>query len=373
MKYLGNAEYRHGEPDTAGVLIANVGSPDAPTPAALRRYLAQFLSNPRIIELPPLLWRPILHGIILRLRPRRSAAAYRKVWQPEGSPLRAISERQAHALQGELQRRCAGRIRVALGMRYGNPSIAAGLEQLRLAGARRLLLLPLYPQYSAATTASVFDAAAAALRGWRWLPELRLALHYPDYPPLIDALAQSVRAYQQREGEPERLLFSFHGLPRHYFLAGDPYHCECHKTARLTAARLGLQEERWAVAFQSRFGPRAWLKPYTDHLLKQWAQDGVKNVQVICPGFSADCLETLEEVAIRYREEFLEAGGERLGYIPALNDETAHIRALADLVLEHARGWPEYIGHGAPGAQDAENRQQLLAQRQRALAAGARN
>ncbi len=338
--YQDNADYRHGTAECTGVLLTNLGTPDAPTPAALRRYLGEFLSDPRVIEAPRLIWWLALHGVILRIRPRHAAHAYHKVWTDEGSPLLAISRRQAAALQLSLERRCKGPVRVALGMRYGNPSIAAALDELRQAGARRLLVLPLYPQYSATTTASTFDAVAAVLKTWRLQPETRFINHYHDNPGYIRALADSVRAYWAAHGEPERLMFSFHGLPKRYLLAGDPYHCECHKTARLVAEQLGLTDARWLLTFQSRFGREEWLKPYCNQTLREWGAAGVQRVDVLCPGFPADCLETLEEIELQNRDIFLNAGGGEYHYIPALNDSPAHIDMLAALVVQHAQGWP---------------------------------
>jgi ferrochelatase len=233
-------------------------------------------------------------------------------------------------------------------MRYGEPSVASALAKLRAAGARRLLVLPLYPQYSGSTSASVFDAVSRELSTWRWIPELRFVSQYHDAPGYIDALAESVRRFWSEHGRPDRLLFSFHGIPKDYFLSGDPYHCQCHKTARLISESLGLEPDRWQVAFQSRVGRKEWLRPYTDELLKEWGKQGIGNVHVMCPGFSADCLETLEEIAVENRSYFLEAGGERFGYIPALNDSEAHMEMLADLVVRHTHGWPE-----ADGADDS--------------------
>ena len=339
--YQGNADYHHGTAECTGVLLTNLGTPDAPTPAALRRYLGEFLADPRVIETPRLIWWLALHGVILRIRPRRAAHAYSKVWTAQGSPLLAISRRQAVALQSSLQQRFNGPVRVALGMRYGNPSIARALDELRQAGARRLLVLPLYPQYSATTTASTFDAVADVLKTWRLQPELRFINHYHDHPGYIHTLADSVRAYWREHGEPERLMFSFHGLPKRYLLAGDPYHCECHKTARLVAEQLGLTDERWLLTFQSRFGREEWLKPYCDQTLREWGAAGVKRVDVLCPGFPADCLETLEEIEQQNRDIFLSAGGGEYHYIPALNDSAGHIDMLSDLVLQHCQGWPE--------------------------------
>jgi ferrochelatase len=330
----------HGAPDRTGVLLTNLGTPEAPTAAALRRYLAEFLSDRRVIELPPWLWQPILHGIVLRVRPRRSAAAYARIWTDAGSPLLAYSKRQAAALDRALARDVPDDdIVTALAMRYGSPTIASALEFLHAAGVRRLLVLPLYPQYSAATTGSTFDAVTGALRRWRWVPELRFVNHYHDDAAYIAALADSVRRHQDAHGRPQKLLISFHGLPKHYFLAGDPYFCHCQKTARLLAAALELGAGHYEVAFQSRFGPREWLRPYTDETLKTWARNGISHVQVICPGFAADCLETLEEIAILNKKLFLHHGGRQFSYIPALNDESAHVAALAGIARRHLCGW----------------------------------
>ena len=339
VAYLGTPNHSHTSQDSTGILVTNLGTPDAPTPGAVRRYLAEFLADPRVVEVPRLVWWAILHGAILRIRPRRSAAAYQKIWTVEGSPLLVIAKRQAMALQEMLRQRYEGRINVALGMRYGNPSIGDALETLRTAGVRRILVLPLYPQYSATTTGSTFDAVSNVLRTWRWLPELRFVSHYHDHPFYIQALARSIRASWQEYGQAERLLFSFHGIPKRYFAAGDPYYCECQKTARLVAEELELPEDRWAVAFQSRLGREEWLTPYTDHLIREWASTGTRSIEVLCPGFSADCLETLEEMAIQNRDLFLSAGGSTFRYIPALNDEPHHIDALIDLVLRNIDSW----------------------------------
>lgn len=366
--YQGNADYRHGTAECTGVLLTNLGTPDAPTTAALRRYLGEFLADPRVIEAPRLIWWLALHGVILRIRPRRAAHAYQKVWTEQGSPLLAISRRQTAALQLALARRFKGPVRVALGMRYGNPSIAVALDELRQAGAHRLLVLPLYPQYSATTTASTFDAVAAVLKTWRLQPELRFINHYHDHPDYIRTLADSVRAYWTVHGEPERLMFSFHGLPKRYLLAGDPYHCECQKTARLVAEQLGLTDARWLLTFQSRFGREEWLKPYCDQTLREWGAAGVQRVDVLCPGFPADCLETLEEIEQQNRDIFLNAGGGEYHYIPALNDSQAHIDMLAALVSQHAQGWPETAADW-----NAQQATQAAADcRRRALARGAK-
>jgi ferrochelatase len=340
-KYIGNPDFRHAGWPSTGVLITNLGTPDAPETAAVRRYLAEFLSDPRVIEVSRPLWWLVLHGFILRTRPSRSAESYRKIWTPAGSPMLTTTIKQTAALKQALSKKCPGPVFVEYAMRYGNPSIKSALDKLRGGNAERILVFPLYPQYSGATTGSTFDAIADVFKTWRRVPELRFIAHYHDDPGYIKALAESISAHWQHNARGEKLLFSFHGLPQHYFTAGDPYHCECHKTARLVAESLGLNEQHWQVTFQSRFGPREWLKPYTDVTLKKLAKSGIKNVDVVCPGFSADCLETLEEINIRYREVFTRAGGKSFNYIPALNDRAWHMEALAQLVIKHCQGWPE--------------------------------
>lgn len=323
-----------------GVLVSNLGTPDAPTPGATRRYLREFLSDPRVVELPRWVWRPILHGIVLRLRPRRSAHAYQRVWTEQGAPLLVASLRQVDALRELLATRPGDSVTVALGMRYGKPSIAAALTELRDAGVDRVLVLPLYPQYSSATTASTFDAVVDVLKSWRRVPELRTVTSYHDQRWYVGALAASIEeAWSQDGGACQRLLFSFHGMPRRTYELGDPYYQQCQETARLVAAELGLERDRWAVSFQSRFGFAEWLQPYTDATLRQWGESGVASVDVVCPGFSADCLETLEEIAMLNRDVFLGAGGERYRYIPALNDRADHIQGLAELIERHVAGW----------------------------------
>lgn len=322
-----------------GVLLTNLGTPEAPTPRAVRRYLAEFLSDPRVVEAPRWLWLPALYGIILTIRPRRSAAAYAKIWWDEGSPLLVIARRQQRALQQRLDEVLNRPAHVALAMRYGEPSLARGLDELRDAGAEKILLLPMYPQYSATTTATTFDRVAEILRGWRDQPALRTVMHYPGEPAYIRALAGSVRRYWQAHGRGERLMLSFHGIPKRYAKKGDPYPRDCGLTGQRLAAELGLDGGEWKTCFQSRFGREPWLQPYTDKTLEAWAREGVKTVDVLCPGFSADCLETLEEIAIGNRELFEASGGERLSYIPALNDDPAHIDMLAGLVERELSGW----------------------------------
>jgi len=324
-----------------GVLLVNLGTPDSPEVADVRRYLAEFLSDRRVIEAPRLIWWPVLHGIVLRTRPQRSAAAYRAVWTEQGSPLMSISLRQRAELERALKERHGDTVSVVLAMRYGGPSISQGLEELRHSGVERVLVLALYPQYSASTSASTFDRVTEVLRGWRVIPELRFLRHYPDHPAFIDALADSVRVFQAETGRTDRLLMSFHGIPKECEDKGDPYRKDCERTAHALARSLDLADDQWLMTFQSRFGPKEWLKPYTDETLKSWGRKGVKRVQVICPGFPTDCLETLEEVAVENRECFLRAGGEDYAYIPALNDSRAHIAALCELIEANAGGWIE--------------------------------
>jgi len=340
-RFTGDADFQHDSPDALGVLLINLGTPDDTSPGAVRRYLAEFLWDRRVIEVARPIWWLILHGVILRIRPKRSAEAYAKVWTEEGSPLMVWSVKQRAALQRQLDSALPAPVHVALGMRYGNPSVASALEELRSKKVRRLLVLPLYPQYSATTTATAFDAISAALAGQRWIPELRFVNQYHDETGYIGALAASVREHWAAHGRGEHLLMSFHGLPRRYLLAGDPYHCHCQKTGRLLAEALFLKEGEWSLSFQSRVGREEWLRPYTDERVQDLGKAGVKRLDVICPGFSADCLETLEEIAMQNQEFFVESGGEQLSYVPALNARRDHISFLTQLVLRHLQGWPE--------------------------------
>jgi ferrochelatase len=329
-----------GHPVQTGVLLVNLGTPDAPTAKALRPYLAEFLSDPRVIDYPRWRWWPILHGVILRVRPARSAHAYARIWTPQGSPLRVYSEALADALQAELDRRHPGAFRLALAMRYGRPSVRTQIERLQREGARRLLVLPLYPQYSATSTGSVIDAVADALKALRWPPELRLVNDYHDDPGHIEALASAIERWWAAHGRGDKLLLSFHGIPERYAREGDPYPEQCRATARLLRRRLGLDESQLLLGFQSRVGRETWLQPYTDATVRRLAGEGVKRLDVACPGFAVDCLETLEEIAMQNRDFFREAGGEELRYIPALNDGDGQVHSLAALLLRHAQGWP---------------------------------
>ena len=334
----------HGEIAAVGVLLTNVGTPEAPTARALRRYLRQFLSDPRVVELPRPLWWLILNLLVLPLRPRRSARLYAKVWTPDGSPLLVISRRIAAGVESTLRATVGTPLHVALGMGYGSPSIGSALRELRARGCRRIVVLPLFPQYASPTTGSTFDGVAAELATWRWVPELRLVGSYHDDPAYVAALAAAIRELWEREGVPDRLLLSFHGLPRKAFLAGDPYFCHCQKTARLLREALDWPEHRVPVAFQSRFGREPWLQPYTDATLRALGQSGVASVDVACPGFAADCLETLEEIALLNRDVFLAAGGRRYRYVPALNERPEHVAALAGVARRHLEGWVEPAG-----------------------------
>jgi ferrochelatase len=341
-RYFGQSEPPHdgvaaGSP--IGVVLANLGTPDAPDAPALRRYLREFLLDPRVIELPRPLWWLALHLFVLPWRPAKSAALYRKVWTAEGSPLLVISRRQAAGVADLLARDVEAPLHLRLAMRYGNPSVRSALRELAALGCRRIVTLPLYPQYAAVTTGSTFDAVAAELTGWRWVPELRTIHSYHDEPAYIEALAASLREAWAAAAPGEKLLFSFHGIPKRYFLAGDPYFCHCQKTARLVAERLSLPRERYQVSFQSLFGREEWLRPYTEETLRAMAAAGVRSLDVICPGFSADCLETLEEIDGLNREIFLHAGGERYSYVPALNDRPEHLQLLAGLVRRNLEGW----------------------------------
>jgi len=366
MSFLPEPALPHGTPQRSAVLLVNLGTPDAPTPAALRRYLREFLSDPRVVEIPRALWWLILHGVILRVRPAKSAAKYASVWTADGSPLAAWTAKQARLLQGYLGERghCPPGLVVQHAMRYGNPSVASVLGELKAANATRILVLPLYPQYAAATTASVNDAVMAWMCTQRRQPELRFVNHYHDDAGYIGALVQRVRSHWQMHGRGERLVLSFHGVPERSLHLGDPYHCECHVTARLLGEQLGLGKDELVVTFQSRFGKAKWLTPYTEPTLVALARQGVKRVDVMCPGFTADCLETLEEIDQEARAAYLAAGGEAFHYIACLNDQHEWIAALAAIALRHMQGWP---------TQAAAEVGELTTQRARALALGARD
>jgi ferrochelatase len=364
-KFQGNQNYAHDSNTCLGVLITNLGTPDAPTTSAVRKYLAEFLWDPRVVEIPRPIWWLILHGFVLRTRPGKSVHAYEKVWTEKGSPLLAISKQQCVALQSELGKVFSGNIRVELAMRYGQPSIRSALDALQAHHVTRILVLPLYPQYSASTTASTFDAIAKYFMQLRWMPELRMVNHYGSEPAYIDACAEQLQNYWQQNKRSQKLLFSFHGLPVRNLLQGDPYHCECHQTARLIVEKLNLIDEEWEIAFQSRFGKAKWLQPYIEKRLEALPGEGIKTIDVFCPGFSADCIETLEEIDMQDRELFLQSGGQNFNYIPALNAESHHVQALVKIILKHISGWPA-------DESSLNNSEAKLAIKERAIQLGAK-
>ena len=363
---LPEPDFRHGNAEKTAVLLINLGTPEAPTTPAVRRYLKEFLSDPRVVEIPRALWWLILNGIILNLRPKKSAAKYAAIWTPDGSPLKVHTEKQARLLRGFLGQ-AGHQVSVDYAMRYGQPSIPDTLSRLKAEGCTRILLLPLYPQYSSSTTATAFDAAFAWASRIRNQPEIRNARSFADDPGYIDALAASVRQHWAANGRPEasyRLVMSFHGVPRYTLDKGDPYHCECHKTGRLLAEALKLGKDEVQICFQSRFGRAEWLQPYTAQTLTALGKQGVQRVDIMCPGFPADCLETLEEIAIEGKAEFIQAGGKDYRYIPCLNERDDWIHALTRLAARHLQGWPT---QAAPDSAALEDRVQ------RAKALGAEN
>jgi ferrochelatase len=370
MPYSTEPPYRHGTVSRAAVLLVNLGTPAAPDPSAVRRYLRQFLSDPRVVEIPRIAWYPILYGLVLPLRPRSSAAKYAKIWTERGSPLAVHSAEQAILLRGALGELGLD-LEVALAMRYGEPSVPNVLSQLRERRVERLLVLPMYPQYSATTTASALDAVFEVFGRSRNIPEVRWIKHFHDDPGYIEALKQSVLAHWKAYGRAQdaggKLLVSFHGVPRRTLDLGDAYHCECQKTGRLLGQALGLGADDYLVTFQSRFGRAEWLKPYTAPTLKDLGRHGMTRVDIICPGFPADCLETLEEIALEGRQAFLTAGGKEFRYIPCLNGAPAFIDALAGLVRQHTQGWD--VARDRAGARD----QSAAASSARARATGAKN
>ena len=326
-----------------GILLSNLGTPDAPTKAAVKPYLRQFLSDTRVIEPPPprWIWQIILNAVILNLRPKKSAKAYQTVWDThgKGSPLLSIAKKQKNAIASELEKNAPGKFIVSLGMSYGNPSMGSALNELESQGCKNIIVLPLYPQYAGASTGSVFDAVAREFMTWRNVPDLRFISSYNKEDLYIEALANSVKEYQAAHGKPDLLLMSYHGIPKRYFDKGDNYPCQCCKTTFLLASKLDLKPNEYTMTFQSRLGVAEWMKEYTDKTLKSLPGKGVKSVQVICPGFSADCLETIEEISEENKNYFMESGGEKFGYIPALNDRQDHIDFLTKLLLKNAQGW----------------------------------
>lgn len=339
-RYAAEPAPRHGAPRRTGVLLVNLGTPEAPTAAALRRYLKQFLWDPRVVEIPRPVWWLILNGIVLNLRPAKSAAKYARIWTPDGSPLKVHTERQARMLRGWLGEAGLGDVVVDWAMRYGQPSIGTALDRLKADGVDRVLVVPLYPQYAASSTGTVMDDVADWIRQCRNPPELRFVKHFHDHPGYIAALVASIREHWAANGRPDKLVMSFHGLPRRSLDLGDPYYCECQKTGRLVAEALELDPASCLITFQSRFGRAEWLQPYTQATLEQLGREGTRRVDVICPGFVADCLETLEEIAMECKASFLSSGGKEFLYIPCVNERPDWIGALRDLVATHLGGWP---------------------------------
>jgi ferrochelatase len=362
MPYKTEPTYTHGTPEKTGILLVNLGTPDAPTPQAVRTYLREFLSDPRVVEMPRALWWLILNGIVLNTRPKKSAAKYASIWLPEGSPLRVHTEKQAVLLQGYLSQRTKAPFVVEYAMRYGNPSIPDVLRKLKQQNCQRILVVPMYPQYAASSTATAYDIVFAELQQMRNAPALRTIKSFHDDAGYIKALANNINEYWMKNGRPEKLLMSFHGLPRYTLDKGDPYHCECHKTGRLLAQELGLKTDQYTISFQSRFGKAEWLKPYTTATLKELGRQKIKHLDVVCPGFVADCLETLEEIALEAKTIFLNAGGRDYHCIPCLNERNDWMHALTDLVMDNLQGWLI-----APNAADLEQG------RLRALAMGAKD
>ncbi|MDB5755233.1 MAG: ferrochelatase [Massilia sp.] len=367
MSFRKEPPFSHGTVARSAIVLVNLGTPDEPTAGAVRRYLKEFLSDPRVVEIPRLLWWMILHLIILPFRSGKSAAKYASIWTRDGSPLKVHTQKQAMLLRGALGERGHDALRVTMAMRYGSPSLPEVLDKLRAEHCERVVILPAYPQYSGTTTGSIYDAVFAFYRQVRNVPELRMVKHYHDHEGYIDALHDSVLACWEANGRGQKLVMSFHGVPKRTLLRGDPYFCECHKTARLLAAKLRLAPEQYVVTFQSRFGKAEWLQPYTAPTVKQLARDGVERVDVICPGFTSDCLETLEEIAMEAKHDFEQAGGKQFHYIPCLNEEPAWITGLAEIAEEHLIGWPTMM---TPAQREAEKRD-AEAGRAHALALGA--
>ena len=340
MKYEGEKNYKHGKKDKIGILITNLGTPDKPNKKALKRYLKEFLSDPRVIEIPKFIWQTILRLLILNLRPQKSAKLYKTIWKKKNGPLLVMLEKQRRGIKKVLQNKLKN-IKIEIGMRYGNPSIKLGLENLRSKRCRKILVLPLYPQYCAATTGSTFDKVTEILRKWRWIPEIRFVNNYFEESMYIECLVKSIKESWKKSGKTQKLIFSYHGVPKKYLLKGDPYYCFCQKTTRLVAERMKLKKKDYITTFQSKFGPGDWLQPYTDKTLEELPKKGIKKIHILSPGFSSDCLETLEELEVQNKEKFFSSGGERYNYIKCLNDDPQHLKMLGFLILNHIKGWPE--------------------------------
>ena len=340
MKYEGEKNYKHGSKERLGILITNLGTPDRPNKKAVKIYLKEFLSDPRVIEIPKLIWQIILRGIILNVRPRKVAKLYKSIWSKNGGPLLVMLKKQKKGIQKNLKQKRKD-VKIEIAMRYGNPSIEKGLINLKRLGCRKILILPLYPQYCAATIGSTFDKVTEILRKWRWIPEIRFVNGYFDDPFYIDCLVKSIKKSWKKKGRAQKIIFSYHGVPKKYLLKGDPYYCFCQKTTRLVVEKMKLKKNDYITTFQSRFGPQEWLTPYTDKTLKKLPKKNIKSVDIISPGFSSDCLETLEELEVENKVNFLSSGGEKFNYINCLNDDPQHLKMLSFLVQKHTKGWVE--------------------------------
>ncbi|GHE95235.1 ferrochelatase [Thalassotalea profundi] len=337
-RYLGRNKSVHKSNVKTAILLTNLGTPVAPTASALRTYLKEFLSDPRVVEIPRLVWLIILHGIILRIRPKKSAKLYQSIWTEQGSPLMVISQALMAKVSRLIAEKYQERVIVDLAMRYGEPSIESALNHFQKQGVQNIIVLPLYPQYAGPTTGSTFDAVVKVIQRWRWIPSLHFVSSYHDHPMYIKALANSVNEHVAKFGKPDKFVLSYHGMPKLFLDSGDPYYCFCHKTTRLLMTELEWQEDDYVMSFQSRFGKAEWLKPYTDETLVRLAQQGDKHIAIISPAFSADCLETLEELAHENKETFLNAGGEKYYYIDALNDRDDHSQMVLDIVEKYIGG-----------------------------------
>lgn len=343
MSFKKEPPHTHGTPSRSAVVLVNLGTPDAPTRSAVRRYLKQFLSDSRVVEVPRAIWWFILNLIILPFRSGQSAKKYASIWTRDGSPLKVHTAAQAMLLRGALGERGHSEVIVAMAMRYGSPSLPEVLDKLKADGCERIAILPAYPQYSGTTTGSIYDAVFDHYGSVRNLPELRFVRNYHDHEGYIHALQQSVLAHWEQHGRPEKLVMSFHGVPKRTYTLGDPYYDECQVTARLLADKLRLRDDEYLVTFQSRFGKAEWLQPYTAPTVAQLAKDGVRKLDVICPGFTSDCLETLEEIAMEVRHDFLSNGGKEFHYIPCLNSHPAWTAALAEVAEHNLLGWPTML------------------------------
>ncbi len=366
MKYIGNVDFDHGTPAKAAVLLINLGTPRAPETREVRLFLRELLSDPRVVEIHRLVWWCILHLLVLNFRPRKSARAYRKVWSDDGSPLLVKTVAIQKALSASLTKRGLDWLEVEIAMCYGEPAIGDVLHRLHAENVQKILVLPLYPQYSATTTGAAFDAVSRVLGTFRFLPELHFVNSYHDNPDYIKACAEAISASRRDSSASDLLLFSFHGLPRRNLLLGDPYYCHCHASARLIAKQLDLSDEQWRISFQSRFGRAEWLQPYTEELLKTLPAEGYKNIEVFCPGFAVDCLETLEEIDIRAYETFIASGGDTFHYIPALNDSPGHVRVFTNLIISLTDGWQQWQRR----SKEADERKRLADSRKRTLSPG---